>query len=110
MTLSKIKHNPGILTDEELIRSFVVRQHHLELILETIRENTGSANQHLLIVGPRGSGKTTLVRRVAAEIRSTPELDQQFYPLVFAEESYQVCSAGEFWLEALVQSDSLITV
>ena len=100
MPLPRLKYNPGLRGDEELIRSFVVRQTELALILETIRENTGSSNQHLLVVGPRGSGKTTLVRRVAAELRSEPDF-KGWYPLVFAEESYLVTSAGELWLEAL---------
>jgi energy-coupling factor transporter ATP-binding protein EcfA2 len=101
MALAQLKYNPGIHGDEELIESFVVRHQALELVLETLRENTDNSNQHLLIVGPRGSGKTTLVRRVAAEVRSDPVLDALWYPLVFAEESYMVSSPGEFWLEAL---------
>ncbi len=100
MPLPQLKYNPGFRGDEELIRSFVVRQTELALILETIRENNEPSNQHLLIVGPRGSGKTTLVRRVAAELRSDPDFSG-WYPIVFAEESYPVTSAGEFWLEAL---------
>jgi len=101
MALAQLKYNPGIHGDEELIESFVVRHQALDLVLETLRENTGNSNQHLLIVGPRGSGKTTLVRRVAAEVRRDPTLDALWYPLVFAEESYMVSSPGEFWLEAL---------
>lgn len=101
MTVAQLKYNPGICGDEELIQSFVVRKSTFELILETLRENIGPANQHVLIVGPRGSGKTTLVRRVAAEVRIDPALNTAWYPIVFAEESYLVSSSGEFWLEAL---------
>ena len=54
-----------------------------------------------MVVGPRGIGKTTLVRRVAAEIRSDPELKELWYPLIFAEEAYEIGSPGEFWLEAV---------
>jgi Cdc6-like AAA superfamily ATPase len=95
------KYNPGFSSDAELIESFVVRKPYLDLILENLRENTGSANQHVLVVGARGTGKTMLVRRVTAEVRTDPKLNAQWYPLVFAEESYQVTSVGEFWLEAL---------
>jgi tetratricopeptide (TPR) repeat protein len=103
MTAAPLKYNPGILGDEELVRSFVVRHRWLDLILEMLRENAGSAssNRHLLIVGPRGIGKTMLVRRAAAEIRSNAEYGKAWFPIVFGEESYQVGSAGEFWLEAL---------
>jgi tetratricopeptide (TPR) repeat protein len=97
----EFKYNPGFSSDKDLIDSFVVRQQYLELILENLRENTGTANQHVLVVGARGTGKTMLVRRVAAEVRTDPKLNAQWYPLVFAEESYQITSVGEFWLEAL---------
>lgn len=99
----RLTYNPGLLGDEELIQAFVVRQQSLELILEAMRENAVSEgpNRHLLIVGPRGSGKTMLVRRAAAEARVNPDYSSHWFPLVFGEESYQVTTAGEFWLEAL---------
>ncbi|MCB2188795.1 MAG: AAA family ATPase [Deltaproteobacteria bacterium] len=96
-----MKYNPAFLDDEALIASFVVRRTDLELILEVVEENSGPANQHHLVIGPRGSGKTTLVRRVAAEVRRRPDLQQAWYPLMFGEDSYEVASAGQFWLEAL---------
>lgn len=96
-----VKYNPSFLTDEELIEGFVVRQATLGMLLETVRDNVHATNQHLLVIGPRGSGKTTLLRRVAAAVRETPELAGHWYPLAFGEESYEVASAGQFWLEAL---------
>ena len=103
MALPQLKYNPGFHSDAELIHSFVVRKAELNLILETLQENTGASNQHLLIVGPRGTGKTTLVRRVAAAVHEDSVLDTRWYPIIFGEESYQVLSPGEFWLEALFQ-------
>jgi len=96
-----IKYNPAFLGDEKLIESFAVRHKELESILEVVRENKGPSNQHLLIIGPRGIGKTSLVLRVAAEVRREEVYKDKWYPLVFGEESYQVGSAGEFWLEAI---------
>jgi DNA-binding transcriptional regulator GbsR (MarR family) len=95
------KYNPGFSSDADLIRGFVVRKPYLEMILENIGQNTTSANQHVLVVGARGTGKTMLVRRVAAAVRVDLTLSAQCYPLVFAEESYQITTVGEFWLEAL---------
>jgi predicted transcriptional regulator len=97
----KFKYNPGFSSDENLISAFVVRQIELQQVLQTIEENTGRTYQHLLLVGARGTGKTMLVRRVAAEVRRSETLKQTWYPLVFGEESYRILSAGEFWLEAL---------
>lgn len=101
MATLRLKHNPSHMPDDELIRSFVVRQRDLAAILETVRENTGPSNQHLLILGPRGMGKTTLVNRAVAEIRRVPELSRLWYPILFDEESYTVTSAGELWFQAL---------
>ena len=95
------KHNPGFLTDDELVKSFCVRVHEFESLMEPICERSGNSNIHQLVIGPRGSGKTTLLLRVAAEIRRDPDLSSRYFPVVFAEESYEVSSAGEFWLACL---------
>ena len=63
----------------------------------------GSANPHQIVIGPRGSGKTSLLLRVAVEVCRDAELRSNFFPIVFAEESYEVASAGEFWLEGLAR-------
>jgi tetratricopeptide (TPR) repeat protein len=101
MAPNSMKYNPAFLDDDRLIESFVARNAELETILEVLRENTAGSNQHLLIIGPRGIGKTTLVLRSAAEIRTEATLGAQWHPVVFGEETYQVSSPGEFWLEAL---------
>ena len=95
------KYNPGFLTDDELVASFCVRTGEFESIVEMLRECTGSANPHQIVIGPRGSGKTSLLLRVAVEVSRDAELRSGFFPIVFAEESYEVASAGEFWLECL---------
>lgn len=97
------KYNPGFLTDAELVDTFCVRQVEFESVLDTLRGCTGSANQPQIVIGPRGSGKTTLLLRVAAEVRRDSALSARFFPVLFAEESYEVSSAGEFWLECLSQ-------
>ena len=94
------KYNPGFLTDDELVASFCVRTHEFESIIETLSESTGNSNPHMIVIGPRGSGKTHLLLRVAVEIRRKSELER-FFPVVFAEESYEVTTCGEFWLECL---------
>ena len=96
-----MKYNPAFLTRAELVDQFVVRHGELETVMETVRENTTEANRHVLVIGPRGSGKTMLARRVAAEINRVEELRDRVYPLIFSEESYEVTTPGEFWLEAI---------
>ena len=97
------KYNPGFLTDDELVASFCVRRSEFESIVEMLRECTGSSNPHQIVIGPRGSGKTSLLLRVAAEVRRDAGLSSAFFPVVFAEESYEVANAGEFWLECLTR-------
>ena len=100
MAVDVRKYNPGFLSDDDIVASFCVRTGELESLLESLRENTGNSNVHSLVIGPRGSGKTHLLLRVAAEIRRVPSL-AGFFPIVFAEESYEVSTTGEFWLECL---------
>jgi tetratricopeptide (TPR) repeat protein len=97
-----MKYNPAFLKPDELMASFVVRHGELDTIIRIIKDNVTKSNQHVLVVGPRGIGKTTLLLRAAEEVRSAKELKDKWYPLVFSEESYSVSTCGEFWLESLL--------
>ena len=98
------KFNPGVFqSDQEVIDQFVVRTRELETVLEILHENIGAPScQHTLVVGPRGRGKTMLLARVAAELRTDPQLLQTLLPVRFMEESVEVFDIGDFWLEALL--------
>ena len=100
MELNIKKYNPGFLTDDELISSFCVRIAEFESIIDTLQDTGASSNAHTVVIGPRGSGKTHLLLRIAAEVRRETALAGLF-PIVFAEESYEVATTGEFWLECL---------
>jgi len=90
------------MTPEQLVQSFAVRELELELITESISENCDSrVNQHILVIGPRGMGKTMLVLRTAEYLKQDELLKKTWYPVVFSEESYEIFSAAEFWLRAL---------
>ena len=101
MTAPTRKYNPGFLSDAELVASYCVRTTEFELLVEVLRESTGRSNPHQIVIGPRGSGKTSLLLRVVAEVGRDAALASRFFPVVFAEESYEVATAGEFWLECL---------
>ena len=97
------KFNPGTFqSDDEVVRQFVVRQGELDLVLEVIRGNTDSPScQHVLVVGPRGRGKTMLLARVGAELRTDDALSERLFAVRFMEESQEIATLADFWLEAL---------
>ena len=97
------KFNPGTFqSDEEVIRQFVVRHGEFDVVLEVMRGNIDARScQHMLIVGPRGQGKTMLLARVCAEMRSDDTLFGSLFPVRFMEESQEIVTLADFWFEAL---------
>ena len=97
------KLNPGMLqSDDEVREQFVVRQHKLAIVLEVLRGNIeASSCQHVLVVAPRGRGKTMLLARVAAELHTDAALSEHLLPVRFMEESQEVFNLADFWLETL---------
>ena len=97
------KFNPGIhQTDREVIRQFVVRHRELGTVLEILRRNIDSPScQHALLVAPRGRGKTMLLARVEAELRTDDVLSSRLFPVPFMEESLEIFDLADFWSEAL---------
>ena len=97
------KFNPGTFqSDEEVIRQFVVRERELGIVLDVLRGNIETPScQHVLLVAPRGRGKTMLLARVAAGLRAENELSRKMLPVRFMEESHEVFDIADFWLETL---------
>ncbi|MDE3259216.1 MAG: tetratricopeptide repeat protein [Gemmatimonadota bacterium] len=97
------KFNPGTFqSDEEVTEQFVVRTRELGTVLEILGGNVDSPScQHVLVLGPRGRGKTMLLARVAAELRTDRRLSESLFPVRFMEESQEVFNVADFWLEAL---------
>ena len=97
------KFNPGTLqSDTEVIEQFVVRKHELDIVLDVLRGNVASSScQHILVVAPRGRGKTMLLARAAAEFPADDELSGRLLPVRFMEESQEIFNLTDFWLETL---------
>lgn len=94
------KFNPGFQSDDEAVANFVVRRRELDLALAAF---AGGDTPRVLVVAPRGAGKTTLCRRVLAETRRSDALGLCWRAIFLGEESYTVTSPGEFFLECLFQ-------
>jgi hypothetical protein len=95
-------YNPHILSRQELIETFVARQPLIDELLDDLRRG---GSQHHLLVGDRGTGKTTLLLRLAAAIEDDKQLTRRAIPLRFPEEQYNVSRPSDFWLNAI---DALI--
>ena len=95
--------NPGTFqSDEEIIEQFVVRERELGVVLDILRRNINAfLCQPVLIVAPRGQGKTMLLARVAAALNTDTELSRRLLPVRFMEESHEIFDLADFWLEAL---------
>ena len=95
-------YNPAQLTSEELKASFVAREETLAEMLRVIGgQMPGRPCQHMMLIGPRGMGKTTLGLRFLYAVEDDPNLAAQWQPVAFHEESYGIGNLAEFWLAAL---------
>ena len=95
-------YNPAQLTPDELKASFVARGETLAEMLRFLREQPpGRPCQHMMLIGPRGMGKTTLGLRFLHAVEESPELAAIWRPIPFHEESYGIGDLADFWLAAL---------
>lgn len=108
MTLAEISiYDPRRLADGTFLASFVARLGLAQTLLDGLRIMVpAEAGGHQLLLGQRGMGKTTMLRRTALGVESDSELSARYLPLVFREEQYNVRSLAAFWkncVEALAE-------
>ncbi len=71
-------------------------------MLKVLRRNIEAPScRHVLVVAPRGRGKTMLLARVAAELHTDAALSKCLLPVRFMEESQEIFTPADFWLETL---------
>ena len=91
-------YNPRNQSREELIERFVVRKKLFHKLYKDIKSSSMEyPEQHILIEGKRGMGKTTLLLRLCYEVEQDETLRHQLIPLVFNEEEYSVRKLFRFW-------------
>ncbi len=102
-------YNPAAQPEDYLIEHFVVRTKVFERLFEDVFATTMEhPEQHYLIQGQRGMGKTTLLLRLKYEIERTPELKDWLMPVFFNEESYDLTSLSSLWEKLLKYFDVLL--
>jgi hypothetical protein len=91
-------YNPQNQSKEQLIDGFVVRLDIFKKLFKEIKDaKMERPEQHYLIQGKRGMGKTSLLRRLSYEIENDIELNNWLMPLVFNEEEYGVSKLFQLW-------------
>jgi predicted NACHT family NTPase len=107
-------YNPATQSSRELIENFVVRTKLFKEIYEDIKNSDmRHPEQHYIIQGIRGQGKTTLLLRIAYEIDNNEELRKKLIPIRFNEEQYSISRLFKLWesiaeyLEELDEIDGL---
>jgi Flp pilus assembly protein TadD len=91
-------YNPQSLSKQEAIAQFHARKGTYQSILELLGQERPS---HMLIIGTRGMGKTTLLQRVRYGVEDAPDLSARYAVLAFPEEQYGVNRLHHFLLNAV---------
>lgn len=91
-------YNPDLLSKAQLIDSFVIRNKKFEKLFSDIKTSTmDKPEQPIMIVGLRGMGKTTLLRRLAYEVENDQALHTWLMPIIFNEEEYGITKLFKLW-------------
>ena len=92
-------YNPQIQDRAQLKDSFVVRLDIFKrLFRELLQSKMQYPEQHYLIQGDPGTGKTTLLLRLSYAVENDAELSQWLIPIVFNEEEYGLRRLYKLWL------------
>jgi len=95
-------YNPTRLTDENFLKGFVARQELADRLLSRLHDiDLNNRAHHHLLLGQRGMGKTSMLRRVELGIKASSELNKKILPLSFREEQYNVHNLRTLWLNCL---------
>ncbi|MFN8358041.1 MAG: tetratricopeptide repeat protein [Spirosomataceae bacterium] len=82
--------------------NFVVRVYEFETILaDLVRKHSQDPVQHELLLGRRGSGKSSLLRRIEVEIDTNETLREKYIAINLPEEQANVHRLFDLWEEVL---------
>jgi tetratricopeptide (TPR) repeat protein len=97
MSLVAHKYTPSEMSERELDATFAARGHTVDYLLKSLRDQVHSGTlSSFVVTGPRGAGKSTVIRMVALRLIRDPELPRAWLPVVFPEEQFGVASLRDF--------------
>ena len=96
--MTNFLYNPDRKSKGNLIAEFVVRTKLLADIMQDIESSEMvTPEQHYLLVGQRGTGKTTLLHRIKYAIEDNEQLNKWLIPVIFSEEQYNISELANLW-------------
>ncbi|MFT5661337.1 MAG: tetratricopeptide (TPR) repeat protein [Sulfurimonas sp.] len=95
---SRYKYIPDEIEEKTFLEKFVVRTEIFDDIFEDIKSaDYDVSNQHYILVGQRGQGKTSLLRKIQLEVQNDKKLSKFLLPIKFSEEQYQIRTLCRLW-------------
>ena len=97
----ELYYNPEQMPAAEIKQTFVGREPTLKELLALVRRQPqGAGVQHVLLIGARGMGKTTMMLMLRFAVLEG-DLHQMWQQVRFPEESYAITDLADFWLATI---------
>src|SRR4029453_12020274 len=97
----ELLYNPDQMPESEIKATFVAREKLVDALIALVAsQSDGAGMQHVVIIAPRGMGKTTVLLIVKFAINDR-RLADRWLAVKFPEESYGISDLADFWLETL---------
>lgn len=99
---------PGRRSADELHSTFVAREALLEELLRFLKAQwSRKTHQHILLIGPRGIGKSHMLAMLRVHVDEHPRRYGRWLPVTFPQEGYGVLRLRQWidlWAERAVQA------
>jgi tetratricopeptide (TPR) repeat protein len=97
----ELLYNPSSMPEEEIKATFVAREWLIDELIDLVKgQPDGAGIQHVLVIAPRGMGKTTVLLMLQFALKDRA-LAEQWQAVRFPEEAYGIYDLADFWVEAL---------
>lgn len=96
--MSLLLYNPNKKDKAAFLDEFVIRTRIFDHMFREIQTDKMIVpEQHYMIVGPRGAGKTSMLLRLKYAVEDDPVLSKRVIPVMFGEEQYNIGELGNLW-------------